>query len=421
MAGHIQDRWYKTEKDANGKPRRAKTDRHGTGMRYRARYVGPDGTEKSQSFPDRQKRQADEWLATIEADMSRGRYIDPKAGQITFRQYAEKWLNGQSTSLTTQHGNERHLRLHAYPHFGSRPLASFQPIHIKTWLAVLDNDPGVSGGYARNIFATVRAAFSAAVDDELIARNPCRARTIAPPKAEPRRIVPWRADRVFAVQAALPEEFRATVDLGGGCGLRQGEIIGCATDVLNLEAEVVHVVRQIKQVRGTAVFAPPKGGKLRDVPLSPHVAARLKAHMELHPPVKVTLPWLRPDGPPVTFELLFSNSHDGVAHRANFNIFVWKPALAAAGVIATPKPGMPYPSAREDGMHALRHFYASVLLHEGTSIKALSEYLGHSDPGFTLRTYTHLMPDSQDRARRAVDGVFPAPPEPPDGPETAQR
>jgi hypothetical protein len=35
-------------------------------------------------------------------------------------------------------------------------------------------------------------------------------------------------------------------------------------------------------------------------------------------------------------------------------------------------------------MHALRHFYASVLLDAGESIKALSEYLGHSDPGLTV-------------------------------------
>lgn len=51
MAGHIQDRWFKTETNANGKTVRVKTDRHGTGMRYRARYIGPDGTEKSKSFP----------------------------------------------------------------------------------------------------------------------------------------------------------------------------------------------------------------------------------------------------------------------------------------------------------------------------------------------------------------------------------
>uniref|UniRef100_UPI00372D63D7 tyrosine-type recombinase/integrase n=1 Tax=Streptomyces murinus TaxID=33900 RepID=UPI00372D63D7 len=43
-------------------------------------------------------------------------------------------------------------------------------------------------------------------------------------------------------------------------------------------------------------------------------------------------------------------------------------------------------------MHALRHYYASVLLDSGENIKALAEYLGHSDPGCTLRTYTTSCP-----------------------------
>jgi integrase len=64
---------------------------------------------------------------------------------------------------------------------------------------------------------------------------------------------------------------------------------------------------------------------------------------------------------------------------------------------------------------ALRHFYASALLDAGESIKALSEYLGHSDPGFTLRVYTHLMPSSEDRTRRAIDTMFADS----DGPEPA--
>jgi hypothetical protein len=49
--------------------------------------VGPDGTEKSQSFPDRPKRRAEAWLSNIEADMTRGDYIDPTAGKVTFAQY----------------------------------------------------------------------------------------------------------------------------------------------------------------------------------------------------------------------------------------------------------------------------------------------------------------------------------------------
>jgi len=47
-----------------------------------------------------------------------------------------------------------------------------------------------------------------------------------------------------------------------------------------------------------------------------------------------------------------------------------------------------------------------VLLANCVSIKELADYLGHADPGFTLRTYTHLVPSSHERARLAVDGVF---------------
>jgi integrase len=76
-----------------------------------------------------------------------------------------------------------------------------------------------------------------------------------------------------------------------------------------------------------------------------------------------------------------------------------KPALVACGI----------ESDRRNGCHALRHFYASTLLDAGETIKALSIYLGHSDPGFTLRTYTHLMPTSDERTRKAVDAVLGAP------------
>jgi integrase len=39
-------------------------------------------------------------------------------------------------------------------------------------------------------------------------------------------------------------------------------------------------------------------------------------------------------------------------------------------------------------------------------VKALASYLGHADPGFTLRVYTHLMPASEERTRQAIDRVF---------------
>ncbi|MFD0209717.1 tyrosine-type recombinase/integrase [Streptomyces hirsutus] len=403
MAGHIQDRWYKTETDVTGKALRVKTDRHGAGLRYRARYIGPDGTEKSKSFPDGQKRLAEKWLTNTASDMSRGQYIDPRAARITFKGYTEKWLKAHSADLSSQIVTEQRLRLHAFPVVGARPLDSFRPEHVRELVSVLELNPAVSGAYARNIYGDVRAVLSAAVDDGLLPRNPCSAKSVRPPTAEQRRVVPWLPAQVHAVRAALPERYRTMVDTGAGCGLRQGEIVGLAEDALDFEGGILRVVRQVKLIRGKAVFAPPKCGKERDVPLPSSVAEALRAHMDICKPVEITLPWRKPDGPKMSAHLLFTNTANGVVWRSNFNIQEWKPALAVAGLIPDAGPNRKYESAREHGMHALRHFYASVLLDAGESIKAVSQYLGHTDPALTLRVYAHLMPASQERTRRAVD------------------
>jgi len=273
MAGHIQDRWFKTEKDADGKSVRVKTDRHGTGLRYRARYVGPDGTEKSKSFPDGQKRIAERWLTKVEADMNSGDYVDPRRGKVTFQQYAEKWLKALTNDPNTIESMNSQLGLHAYPYIGTRPLGSFKPEHIREWVAALE-EKGVPGSYGRAIYANVRAALSAAVDDGYLSRHPCSARSVKPPALDIKRVEPWSAERVFAVQAAMPERYRAMVDLGAGCGMRQGEILGVAVDAVDFDSDTLHVVQQLKLSRSKPVFALPKGGKTRDVPLPGPVATR---------------------------------------------------------------------------------------------------------------------------------------------------
>ncbi|MFD0038515.1 tyrosine-type recombinase/integrase [Streptomyces anulatus] len=406
MVGHIQDRWFVTVTGPDGKPRKVKSDRYGVGSRYRARYVGPDGTEKSKSFPDRQKRLADQWLAHTEADMARGQYIDPRAARTTFQQYAEGWVSTQGADPNTQASMESQLRLHAFPYLGTRPLGSFQPAHIRDWVQQLQAN-GVRGSYARTIYSNVRAALSAAVDDGHLPRNPCAARSVRPPTVDTKRVTPWTTERLFAVRAGLPDRYQAMVDLGGGCGLRQGEILGVAVDAIDFRSDTLHVVQQLKLSRSKPVFAPPKGGKLRDVPLPGPVADALRAHMKQFPPVEITLPWKVAGGPLVTKRLIFTGPRGGHVWRTSLNEEAWKPALASAGVIPTPAAGAPHVESRENGMHAMRHFYASVLLDAGENIKALAEYLGHSDPGLTLRVYAHLMPSSQERTRNAVAAAYP--------------
>lgn len=266
-------------------------------------------------------------------------------------------------------------------------------------------DAGLSAAYRRGIFAHVSTVFTAAVEDRLIRANPCSARSVKAPRLDPRKVKPWTADRVKIVRAALPKRYRALVDpaagcglRAAGCGLRQGEVFGLAVEDVDFLGGLVHVVRQVKLLRNRPVFAPPKGGKERDVPLPESIAFALAGHLTRFPAAEVTLPWKTVDGPPVTASLIFRSPEGLSLNRNRFNDRQWRPALRAAGVV----------TGRDNGLHALRHFYASLLLDAGESIKALSEYLGHHDPGFTLRTYIHLMPSSETRTRAAVDTVWAA-------------
>ncbi|HEV2809407.1 MAG TPA: tyrosine-type recombinase/integrase [Acidimicrobiales bacterium] len=56
--------------------------------------------------------------------------------------------------------------------------------------------------------------------------------------------------------------------------------------------------------------------------------------------------------------------------------------------------------------HDLRHFYASLLIAKGSSVKTVQCCLGHQSAMETLDTYGHLWPDSEDETRNAVGDVL---------------
>jgi integrase len=62
-------------------------------------------------------------------------------------------------------------------------------------------------------------------------------------------------------------------------------------------------------------------------------------------------------------------------------------------------------TARDQGRHALGHTAASAWLRAGPDIVAVAAW-----PGDTVetvyQTYAHLMPDADDRGRKAIDQFF---------------
>jgi integrase len=366
---------------------------HQQGKRWRVRYLDPAGKERSRSF-DR-KPDAQRFLNATAAKVQDGTWQDPSLGKLTLRRYAEQtYLPALTTEASSQETLTLRLRLHILPVLGDKTLGQLaaEPSIIKAWMAGLQS--GVAPGYVRTIFTSLSGVLQAAVVDGKITRNPCS--LVKAPRAESSRVEPWPAAWVSGARDALPGRYQALADVGAGLGMRQGEVFGLAVDDVDFLRRVVHVRRQVKIVGARLAFGPPKGGKERDIPLPDSVALRLSAHIAEYPPVSVTLPWKAPAGKPVTARLLFTSRQRAALNRNYFNTYIWKPSLLAAGV----------PATRDNGFHALRHYFASALLHDGVDVRALATYLGHGDPGFTLRVYTHLMPDAADRMRSAVDHVM---------------
>ena len=329
-----------------------------------------------------------------------GRYADPRSGRVPLIDFAERWLTSQTFDAATREAMESRIRTHISPTIGRVELRNLRPSTVQAW--VRDRQTVAAPSYVRLLLTNLSTILAAAVEDGLIAQNPCQSPAVKPPRVDRGRVVPWTVETVEKVIDGHPEQFRAMPILGAGCGLRQGEIFGLTIGNIDFLRRVVHVRHQLRRVGKLTVVAPPKGGREREVPLPDVVSVAVAEHVRRFGTIEVPLPWREPGGETRNVELLFTNRDHGPLTRAYFAHNGWLPALKAAGV----------ERSRENGMHALRHHYASVLLDNGVSIRAVSEYLGHHDPGFTLRTYAHLMPESEDRARAAIDAVLGAPVEP---------
>lgn len=413
----VEDRWWRPVKGPDGKPVldeddkpvMEKTERHGTGLRWLARWREPDKRERKKSF--RKKTDAEAHINLVEADKLRGTYIDQRAGEVLFGTYArDEWLaNLTLDPLTVQNVQDRLRRyVEPFPLWRVQMKAASKPGPIQNWLKSLASVKTAKGDPLAEstkavVFSHVSAMLNYAADNDVIVKNPCRLRSVNAPKAGTRKIVPWSRDWVMGMHDALPDRYKPFMPMGSGLGLRQGESFALSPDDVDWLRGKVNVQRQVKIVGNQLCFALPKGGKVREVPLPKSVRDDLAAYLTEFPAIEVTLPWGEPGGKPVTVKLIVTTPQGGACNRNHINAYVWRKAQEKVGI----------PFDRVNGMHALRHVYASTLIDARESIVAVAAYLGHHNPAVTFKYYAHLMPESEGRTKAAIDAMWA--PQNPDG------
>lgn len=345
--------------------------------RWRARYRDGKGKEPTKTF-DR-KTDAQDWLDQQTAALVTGQYVSPRAGKETFKAYAEEWRTRQLHRERTEETFESILRLHLYPTLGAMPLESIRKATVQTLVkswAVKAKPSTVEGR-----FTVLSIVMKAAVADRRIHESPCGGVKL-PAKAAKAALVPITTDVVAALCSAMPDHYRAFVTVGAGTGMRRSELCGLTVDRVDFLRKTIRVDRQLAKGSGDeAKFSEPKTvASDRLIPVADVVIEAIAAHMKDYAPHKSGLIFTSAIGTPLRPSTLWT---------------AWNRAAEAVGTEATP--------------HDLRHYFASVQIRGGQSIKVLQALLGHKSATETLDTYSHLMGDEDDRSREVVQEALSAP------------
>jgi integrase len=343
--------------------------------KYRARYRDPDGIQRARHFA--KKVDAETWLTSIESAKIEGTYVSPAAGRQSFGAYANEWASRQIHRPSTKVLVRGHMKNHILPTFEKRALASIRPSEVQTWVKMLSEK--LAPATVDVVYRYLASVLLSAVDDRILARTPCRG--IKLPKNERPLVNPLPTESVIALTEAVPDRYHALVLCAAGAGLRQGEAFGLTVEHLDLLHKQLRVEQQLVQILGDPEFGPPKTkASRRQIPLPDVVVDALASHLATY--------GSGPSG------LVFTDEQGRPLRRSRFSAKVWRPAVATTGV------------PEGTVFHGLRHYYASLLIHAGESVKTVQARLGHASAMETLDTYGHLWPNSEDRTRTVVQEAF---------------
>lgn len=345
------------------------------GPRYDVRYRTPGGQVRTKTF--RIRKDADRFSNTVEADKLRGAWIDPSSSRLAFREYAGEWQASRVHRPSTAIQVESYLQRQILPAFGDKPIGGIRTTDVQAFVKRLTDH--YTAGTVEVIYRYLASIFRSAVRDRLIAASPCI--DIALPKLERKRVIPLETEQVHALAAAMPQRYRALVMTAAGTGLRQGEAFGLTLEHVDFLARRLEVTQQLLTLpKMPPHFAPPKTeASRRSIPLPQIVIDEIAAHLARQPAGESGL--------------IFTNEAEEPISRTRFSD-VWRPAVKAAG------------APKGTGFHALRHYYASLLIRHGESVKVVQARLGHASAAETLDTYSHLWPDSEDQTRTAVNSIL---------------
>ncbi|WP_240610869.1 tyrosine-type recombinase/integrase [Ammonifex thiophilus] len=245
-------------------------------------------------------------------------------------------------------------------------------------------------GTARIFFAALRQALKWGRKRKLIYQDPTEG--VPAPREEGKERLPWSEEEVrrfleYLEACGERKAYKALFRLLLATGMRLGEAQALRWQDVDFRAGTVHVRRTYSHA-GRCFHEPKTKHSRRKVAVDPETMLWLREvkKEQAEERLKAGGEWADREG------LVFTSRKGGVLKQETV-WHVFRRLCRGAGV-------------RTIRVHDLRHTHASLLLRQNVHPKVVQERLGHSSVKVTLDLYSHLLPDAQEPAVRAVERVL---------------
>jgi integrase len=345
--------------------------------RWQARYWH-DGARHAAADTFTTKTDAQAWLSRAETDVFRGAWVDPRAGQITFADYAERWLSQRyDLRPRTVELYRGLLSKHLRPGFGPSPLSEVTTANVRSWHAAIAKEHPVTSAKAYRLLRTILAT---AVADGLLATSPCTIKGAGIEKSAERKIP--ALDTVYVIADEVDGRYRGLILTAALAGLRLGELAALTRRQVDLVHKTITVEVQAQDVvRVGRVLGPPKSkAGSRTLAIPKVLVAVLDEHLATYVE-------------PAADALVFTADKGGPLVRTRWAIVFGKAAKAAG--------------AEELHFHDLRHVAGTLAAATGASTKELMARLGHSTARAAL-IYQHPTAERDHQIAAGIDTIVEA-------------
>lgn len=214
-------------------------------------------------FPSRRRRA---WGTEMETQFTRGALRDPRVGEMSFREWHDRWWNARIVEPYTLRGDASSIKNHVLPYWADWEMRAITRMDIQSWIRTLaENSTGAAA--IQRAYNLMSSIMRAAVDDDAIAVSPCRRIDLPQIAVKPPQ---WfTLDQAQSILDELPAPWKMMCLLGFYTGLRWGELSGCTATASTSAAHACSWWRPIpKAASRSTPRAPGADGKSRCRPMS---------------------------------------------------------------------------------------------------------------------------------------------------------